>query len=124
MKTCPTCKRTYSDPSITFCLADGALMSAPYPSLVGESSKVEPPPTLRIESAPDGNGASPATGRIQPTTEAPVAKSRRWQIQVAATSFFALFAIVGLALYGLPFYYDYMVRDFGWTRAQVTSGNA
>ena len=50
--------------------------------------------------------------------------SRRGQIQVAATSFFALFAIVGLALYGLPYYYDYMVRDFGWTRTQVTSGNA
>ena len=49
---------------------------------------------------------------------------RRGQIQVAATSFFALFAIVGLALYGLPYYYDYMVRDFGWTRTQVTSGNA
>jgi len=50
--------------------------------------------------------------------------SRRGQIQVAATSFFALFAIVGLALYGLPYYYDYMVHDFGWTRTQVTSGNA
>ena len=45
------------------------------------------------------------------------------RIQVAATSFFALFSIVGLALYGLPFYYDFMVKDFGWTRAQVTSGN-
>jgi sugar phosphate permease len=46
------------------------------------------------------------------------------QIQVASTSFLSLFAIVGLALYGLPFFYDFMVRDFGWTRAQVTSGNA
>jgi sugar phosphate permease len=43
---------------------------------------------------------------------------------VALTSFTALFTIVGLALYGLPFYYDFMVRDFGWSRAQVTSGNA
>jgi MFS family permease len=43
---------------------------------------------------------------------------------VAFTSFTALFTIVGLALYGLPFYYDFMVRDFGWSRAQVTSGNA
>jgi sugar phosphate permease len=43
---------------------------------------------------------------------------------VAVTSFVALFSIVGLALYGLPFYYDFMVRDFGWSRAQVTSGNA
>ena len=43
---------------------------------------------------------------------------------VATTSFVALFSIVGLALYGLPFYYDFMVREFGWSRAQVTSGNA
>ncbi|HEY3221248.1 MAG TPA: MFS transporter, partial [Gemmatimonadales bacterium] len=49
---------------------------------------------------------------------------RRAQAQAAATSFLALFAIVGLALYGLPFFYDFMVRDFGWSRAQVTSGNA
>lgn len=46
------------------------------------------------------------------------------QFQVAATSFLSLFSIVGLALYGLPFFYDFMVKDFGWTRAQVTSGNA
>jgi sugar phosphate permease len=46
------------------------------------------------------------------------------QAQAAATSFLALFAIVGIALYGLPFFYDFMVRDFGWSRAQVTSGNA
>jgi MFS family permease len=48
----------------------------------------------------------------------------RSQALVAATSFLALFAIVGIALYGLPFFYDFMVRDFGWSRAQVTSGNA
>jgi MFS family permease len=53
----------------------------------------------------------------------PVSPSPAGQTQVAATSFLALFAIVGLALYGLPFYYDFMVRDFGWTRAEVTSGN-
>jgi len=35
-----------------------------------------------------------------------------------------LFAIVGLALYGLPLYYDFMVTEFGWSRTQVTSGNA
>ena len=46
------------------------------------------------------------------------------QLQVAATSFASLFSIVGIALYGLPFFYDFMVRDFGWSRAQVTSGNA
>ena len=46
------------------------------------------------------------------------------QIQVAATAFFALFSVVGLALYGLPLYYDFMVREFGWSRTMVTSGNA
>ena len=46
------------------------------------------------------------------------------QRQVALTSFVALFAIVGLALYGLPLYYDFMVTEFGWSRTQVTSGNA
>jgi sugar phosphate permease len=46
------------------------------------------------------------------------------QARIAITSFVALFSIVGLALYGLPFYYDFMVKDFGWSRAQVTSGNA
>src|SRR3954464_9766261 len=49
---------------------------------------------------------------------------RRSPALVTATSFCALFSVVGLALYGLPFYYDFMVRDFGWSRAQVTSGNA
>ncbi len=46
------------------------------------------------------------------------------QDYTALTSFVALFSIVGLALYGLPFYYDFMVREFGWSRTQVTSGNA
>jgi len=44
--------------------------------------------------------------------------------QALLTAFFALFCIVGLSLWGLPFFYDFMVRQFGWTRAQVTSGNA
>ncbi len=53
-----------------------------------------------------------------------LSRSRTAQGQVLATSFAALFSIVGLALYGLPLYYDYMVKEFGWSRTQVTSGNA
>jgi len=49
---------------------------------------------------------------------------RFYRYHAAATSFLALFSIVGLALYGLPLYYDHMVREFGWSRTQVTSGNA
>ncbi len=47
--------------------------------------------------------------------------------QVAATAFLSLFALVGLSFYGLPFFYDFMVRDlafFGGSRGVVTSGNA
>jgi MFS family permease len=51
-------------------------------------------------------------------------RRRAAQLQVAATAFLALFTIVGLALYGLPLYYDFLVREFGWSRTQVTSGNA
>jgi sugar phosphate permease len=45
-------------------------------------------------------------------------------VQVTATAFAALFSVVGLALYGLPLYYDFMVRELGWSRTMVTSGNA
>jgi sugar phosphate permease len=40
------------------------------------------------------------------------------------TAFLALFSLVGIATYGLPFFYDFLVKDLGWTRAEVTSGNA
>jgi sugar phosphate permease len=49
---------------------------------------------------------------------------RARQTYVATTAFISLFAIVGIALYGLPFFYDFMVKDLGWSRQQVTSGNA
>jgi sugar phosphate permease len=48
----------------------------------------------------------------------------RGSTRVTATAFSALFSVVGLALYGLPLYYDFMVREFGWSRTVVTSGNA
>jgi len=44
--------------------------------------------------------------------------------QAVVTAFFAMFCVVGIALWGLPFYYDFMVQQFDWTRGQVTSGNA
>lgn len=43
MKNCPTCKRTYSDETLTFCLVDGAVLSAPY----------DPHATLIIPAARD-----------------------------------------------------------------------
>jgi MFS family permease len=48
----------------------------------------------------------------------------RGAARATTTAFVALFSVVGLALYGLPLYYDFMVREFGWSRTVVTSGNA
>ena len=49
---------------------------------------------------------------------------RSSQTLTVAAAFLALFALVGFALYGLPFFYDFMTREYGWSRATVTSGNA
>ena len=46
------------------------------------------------------------------------------QLKVAATGFLSLFSIVGIMVYGLPFFYDFWVKEYGWSRATVTSGNA
>lgn len=54
----------------------------------------------------------------------PAEGAGRQQALAVASAFLSLFSIVGFALYGLPFFYDFMVRDLGWTRQQVTSGNA
>ena len=52
------------------------------------------------------------------------AESRTGGTRATATAFAALFSVVGLSLYGLPLYYDFMVRELGWSRTMVTSGNA
>jgi len=46
------------------------------------------------------------------------------KVYIVATAFLSLFAIVGIALYGLPFFYDFMTTEYGWSRTTVTSGNA
>lgn len=49
---------------------------------------------------------------------------RSSQTYIVATAFLSLFALVGIAYYGLPFYYDFMTKEYGWSRTVVTSGNA
>ena len=66
-----------------------------------------------------GNSASSLASGANPSPE-----MNRESLQVTAAAFIVLFCIVGMALWGLPFYYDFMVQQFGWTRGQVTSGNA
>jgi sugar phosphate permease len=54
----------------------------------------------------------------------PAARMSGAQAWALVTAFLALFSIVGFALYGLPFFYDFFFKDLGWTRQAVTSGNA
>jgi len=69
---------------------------------------------------------TPGSEILEPSAaeDATLTPSDHARFQVTATSFLTLFSIVGMALYGLPFYYDFMVRDLGWSKTQVTSGNA
>ncbi len=66
-----------------------------------------------------GNSANSLASGANPFPE-----MNRESLQVTTAAFIVLFCIVGMALWGLPFYYDFMVQQFGWTRGQVTSGNA
>ncbi len=61
---------------------------------------------------------------VEIATPAQNPELNRESLKVTVAAFLILFCIVGMALWGLPFYYDFMVQQFGWTRAQVTSGNA
>lgn len=48
MKECPTCNRTYADETLTFCMADGSLLSAPYDTEATQripTHRTSPPPT-------------------------------------------------------------------------------
>src|SRR5687768_11213246 len=76
MKSCPNCNRTFED-TFTFCLMDGAILSAPFdPAATNSSSRARdtsPPPTEVISGGP---GALPPTqpavpGSFQPTIAAP-----------------------------------------------------
>lgn len=53
-----------------------------------------------------------------------IINKRSSQAYIITTAFLSLFALVGIAYYGLPFFYDFMTREYGWSRAVVTSGNA
>ncbi len=41
---------------------------------------------------------------------------------ITAAVFVAFGITVGVPYYGMPFFYDYFIREFGWTRADITLG--
>jgi MFS family permease len=60
--------------------------------------------------------------RTQDFSSIPTKRSS--QTYVLITAFLSLLAIVGFALYGIPFFYDFFSKEFGWSRTVITSGNA
>jgi MFS family permease len=70
------------------------------------------PGSAEIQASPHAVGADTSS------------ELNRESLQATASAFVVLFCIVGMALWGLPFFYDFMVQQFAWSRGQVTSGNA
>lgn len=71
MKACPTCNRTYSDDTFTFCLNDGALLSAPYDpkaTLIIPSAEIAqlPPPENMTPASSPANVELPVTIQALP----------------------------------------------------------
>lgn len=42
--------------------------------------------------------------------------------RIAASCFFILAMTVGMPMYAMPFFYDHFIDEFGWDRAETTSG--
>jgi MFS family permease len=62
---------------------------------------------------------------INKTTLTSIDTSKRSsQAYIVITAFLTLLALSGFAYYGLPFFYDFMIEEHGWSRTIVTSGNA
>ncbi len=87
----------------------------PFPALWIPDIKITENLNFRIKTNMENNTW------ILPGSSSAGRKSRTF---VIITAFCSLLAIVGFALYGLPFFYDFYINDFGWSRTVVTSGNA
>jgi hypothetical protein len=73
MKKCPSCNRTYADETLTFCLADGSLLSAPYdpeatqriyPSRVTNQTPTEVLPSGRTDSQATKQSGNPTSAYV------------------------------------------------------------
>src|SRR5437870_2486933 len=77
MKRCPKCSRTYADDGFTFCLEDGALLSASYHPQEEPISTLQtsrPPATVALpaeesrNTAPDERASAPAPTIASPSS--------------------------------------------------------
>lgn len=107
MKRCPSCSRTYADETMSFCLADGALLSPPY-SEYGE--RIEEPsatavlPTMQPRSIPPTQAAPnldiptiavrPPLQSIADESRRPTSTSRVWVLTAIVCTLIVLAAAI------------------------------
>ena len=73
MKSCPACNRTYSDNATTFCLVDGAILSAPYDPettlhMPGSRARVPSPAYILSPDIPSEHKPSGLNPKQKPIT--------------------------------------------------------
>ena len=113
IKRCPSCNRTYSDESISFCLADGALLSAPYTSSKDEAPATEilpPPSRAAVSPTQPAKPAIPTFTRLPEFRGVTLAKRMPRRTESRGVIWVAVvFAVV--ALVGVGFLLRYAMRD-------------
>ncbi len=100
MKQCPTCRTSYTDDSLKFCLADGAVLD----SATDEQPTVIKPAGINAVRVEIGSTAASteAMPRIDP---APTSSSGTWLKIALGVVILGLFAIGAVGLIGAVFYY-------------------
>lgn len=88
VKSCPSCRRTYSDDAIAFCLVDGAILSAPY----------DPEATLQMTGSPIP--LPPSTLNLTPFEKKPPNVFQELDVRLILIKCASLF-ILGLVIGGI-----------------------
>ena len=119
MKRCPKCNRTYADDGFTFCLEDGALLSAPYDTDVAVAEPTlgtsGPPPTAVLSaracnkedaSRPASDAptiASPASHHVD-LPVSPETKARRRELAIAVLALIVIGGAISIYAIGKSYY--------------------
>jgi hypothetical protein len=89
MKACPTCNRTYADESLTYCLADGSLLSAPF----------DPEATQRLHLPHTNNPAKTEVLLSNPPVAQPIKQTDRSSLKYIVLVLLVLIAGVGITVW-------------------------